>query len=112
MGVLIANIRWEASGKEICEALDKLSLFDASEILGVSIKEYAHMDKYSVREYDARHFNSYPGALADLLEIPRDIKIPEEFGVTDTRADIPEVISWIYDIYGRRMLEYQLKKVK
>ena len=110
MGFVVSNIRWEASAGEICRRLGEISMFDASALVGLSIKDYSRMEKDRLRLYVQSYFKAYPTSLAELLGLPTNIWIPDEFGIRTKDDNLSQVTSWIYDMYGRRVLDYELKE--
>ena len=91
----LTNIKWKPQISEIYEKFDEMSYDKAAEILGVPKEHYACMLTEERHDYIYEYFHrQHESAMADLLEIPSEVELPEEIKNKEDATD------WLADEYG------------
>ena len=105
------NIDWDVDMSEIFDKLDEMTCEKAAEILEIPENRYANMTTDERHDYAYDFFRRRPGAVADFMNLPVEITIPDKFKITSTQDDMSLVTDWMADAYGFCINNYEVKEM-
>lgn len=89
----VREIQWEVDAEDMLSQLEAMPDIKAANLLGISVERYKALSDKKKEDLVVSYFKNNLKALADFMDLPYNITIPEEISAAN-------IDNWLSDTFG------------
>lgn len=94
------KIKWSVNMSDVLAQLDKMSIMDISQTLSLPLAKCVKMTPAEIKEAAQKCCEKNPELRARIMNLPSEVKIPDEFYNRDNVNDDVDVLDWFEEEYS------------